>query len=166
MIEFFLTTMRYLLSLNSFPQINTHKLIQYYNVCYTHSNYLAFISYIVLCDVLSLHLICTIVLPVRIRVIADIVIYMCFVLQVQERVAFGKPLSEQSSMEQHVARSRAALEQSRLLVLKTAHMMDTVGNRVRSLLLLVVYNYYSSFSFYHQGSPKLIFHLTYNANNV
>jgi len=49
-------------------------------------------------------------------------------------VAFGKPLAEQSSMEQHVAQSRAALEQSRLLVLKTAYMMDTVGNRVRSVL--------------------------------
>lgn len=54
-------------------------------------------------------------------------------MQVQQREAFGKLLAAQSSMEQHVAQSRAALEQSRLLVLKTAHMMDTVGNRVRSL---------------------------------
>ena len=43
------------------------------------------------------------------------------------RIAFGKPLSEQGGLRQEVARSRIEIDQSRLLTLHTAHLMDTVG---------------------------------------
>lgn len=46
-----------------------------------------------------------------------------------ERVAFGKPLSEQGVIRDWIAESRVRLEQLRLLVLKTAWLMDTVGNK-------------------------------------
>ncbi|RGD57914.1 acyl-CoA dehydrogenase [Kitasatospora xanthocidica] len=46
-----------------------------------------------------------------------------------ERVAFGKPLAEQGVVQDWIAESRVRIEQLRLLVLKTAWLMDTVGNR-------------------------------------
>jgi acyl-CoA dehydrogenase len=46
-----------------------------------------------------------------------------------ERIAFGKPLSEQGVIRDWIAESRVRLEQLRLLVLKTAWLMDTVGNK-------------------------------------
>lgn len=46
-----------------------------------------------------------------------------------ERVAFGKPLSDQGVIRDWIAESRVKIEQLRLLVLKTAWLMDTVGNR-------------------------------------
>jgi acyl-CoA dehydrogenase len=45
------------------------------------------------------------------------------------RVAFGKPLAEQGVIQEWIAESRIRIEQARLLVLKTAWLMDTVGNR-------------------------------------
>lgn len=45
------------------------------------------------------------------------------------RVAFGKPLAEQGVVRQWIAEARLAIEQARLLVLKTAWMMDEVGNK-------------------------------------
>jgi Acyl-CoA dehydrogenases len=46
-----------------------------------------------------------------------------------ERVAFGKPLAEQGVVRDWIAQSRVRIEQLRLLVLKTAWLMDTVGNK-------------------------------------
>ena len=43
------------------------------------------------------------------------------------RVAFGKPIAEQGVIRQWIAESRNSIDQARLLVLKTAWMMDTVG---------------------------------------
>ena len=48
----------------------------------------------------------------------------------KSRVAFGKPIAQQGVIMEAIAESRAEIEQARLLVLKTAHMMDTVGNKI------------------------------------
>ena len=49
--------------------------------------------------------------------------------RVESRVAFGRPLSRQGVIREWIAEARVAVEQLRLLVLKTAWLMDTVGNR-------------------------------------
>ena len=49
--------------------------------------------------------------------------------RVSSREAFGRPLSEQGVIRDWIAESRVRLEQLRLLVLKTAWLMDTVGNK-------------------------------------
>jgi len=49
--------------------------------------------------------------------------------RVRARTAFGKPLAEQGVIQQWIADSRIEIEQVRLLVLKTAWLMDTVGNK-------------------------------------
>ncbi|BCL16463.1 acyl-CoA dehydrogenase family protein [Micromonospora sagamiensis] len=46
-----------------------------------------------------------------------------------DRVAFGRPLAEQGVVQEWIAESRVRIEQARLLVLKTAWLMDTVGNK-------------------------------------
>jgi acyl-CoA dehydrogenase len=46
-----------------------------------------------------------------------------------ERVTFGQPVSKRSNIRDWIAESRIELEMARLLVLKTAWLMDTVGNR-------------------------------------
>ncbi|MGC5030744.1 acyl-CoA dehydrogenase family protein [Micromonospora sp. DT229] len=49
--------------------------------------------------------------------------------RVTERIAFGRPLAEQGVVREWIAESRVRIEQARLLVLKTAWLMDTVGNK-------------------------------------
>ncbi|MFE6745107.1 acyl-CoA dehydrogenase family protein [Kitasatospora purpeofusca] len=49
--------------------------------------------------------------------------------RVLDRTAFGGPLAEQGVVQDWIAESRVRIEQLRLLVLKTAWLMDTVGNR-------------------------------------
>jgi acyl-CoA dehydrogenase len=49
--------------------------------------------------------------------------------RVKHREAFGKPLAEQGVIMEWIADSRIEIEQARLLTLKAAHMMDTVGNK-------------------------------------
>jgi len=46
------------------------------------------------------------------------------------RVAFGKPIAHQGVTIERIAEARIMIEQTRLLTLKAAHMMDTVGNKV------------------------------------
>jgi acyl-CoA dehydrogenase len=49
--------------------------------------------------------------------------------RVVEREAFGKPLAQQGVIQQWIAQSRIRIEAARLLILKTAWLMDTVGNK-------------------------------------
>ncbi|MGL4577054.1 MAG: acyl-CoA dehydrogenase family protein, partial [Burkholderiaceae bacterium] len=50
--------------------------------------------------------------------------------RLNSRVAFGKPISAQSVWHERIADARCAIDQARLLTLKAAYMMDTVGNKV------------------------------------
>jgi len=53
--------------------------------------------------------------------------FMC--KRLKARVAFGRPVAEQSVWHERIAESRIMIEQARLLTLKAAFMMDTVGNK-------------------------------------
>ncbi|MEY2769893.1 MAG: Acryloyl-CoA reductase [Pseudomonadota bacterium] len=50
--------------------------------------------------------------------------------RLDSRVAFGKKISAHSVWHERIAESRIMIEQARLLTLKAAYMMDTVGNKV------------------------------------
>jgi acyl-CoA dehydrogenase len=47
-----------------------------------------------------------------------------------KRVAFGKTIAQQTVTQERIAEARCSIEQARLLTLKAAYMMDTVGNKV------------------------------------
>ena len=47
----------------------------------------------------------------------------------KNRIAFGKSIAEQGVIRNWIAEARNEIEQARLLVLKTAWLMDTVGNK-------------------------------------
>ena len=47
----------------------------------------------------------------------------------KSRIAFGRPVSDQTVTQERIAESRIMIDQARLLVLKAAYMMDTVGNK-------------------------------------
>ena len=49
--------------------------------------------------------------------------------RVTARVAFGKTLAEQGTIRRDIAQSRIEIDQARLLTLRAAHLMDTVGNK-------------------------------------
>jgi acyl-CoA dehydrogenase len=49
--------------------------------------------------------------------------------RVTSRVAFGVPIADQGVVQEWIAESRIRIEQARLLVLKTAWLMDTAGNK-------------------------------------
>ncbi len=49
--------------------------------------------------------------------------------RVQTRVAFGRTLAEQGTIRADIAESRMEIEQARLLTMKAAYLMDTVGNK-------------------------------------
>jgi len=52
------------------------------------------------------------------------------VKRLSSRVAFGSEIARQSVWQERIAESRCLIEQARLLVLKAAYLMDTVGNKV------------------------------------
>ncbi len=49
--------------------------------------------------------------------------------RLKARVAFGGPIADQSIWHERIAQARCEIEQARLLTLKAAYMMDTVGNK-------------------------------------
>ncbi|XP_072456539.1 acyl-CoA dehydrogenase family member 10 isoform X2 [Notamacropus eugenii] len=58
--------------------------------------------------------------------------------RVKSRVAFGKPLAEQGTILADIAKSRADIDQARLLVLKAAHLMDVAGNKAAALDIAMI----------------------------
>ena len=52
---------------------------------------------------------------------------MC--VRVKARVAFGRPIAEQTVTLERIAQARIMIDETRLLTLKAAYMMDTVGNK-------------------------------------
>jgi acyl-CoA dehydrogenase len=49
--------------------------------------------------------------------------------RVKSRVAFGRALAEQGTIRADIADSRMEIDQARLLTLRAAYLMDTVGNK-------------------------------------
>jgi alkylation response protein AidB-like acyl-CoA dehydrogenase len=60
------------------------------------------------------------------------------VKRLKSRVAFGRPISEQGVWHERIANARIEIEQARLLCLKAAWMMDTVGNKDAKALIAMI----------------------------
>ncbi len=58
--------------------------------------------------------------------------------RVKSRVAFGKTLAEQGSIRRDLAESRIDIDQARLLTMRAAHLMDTVGNKAARLEIAMI----------------------------
>jgi acyl-CoA dehydrogenase len=58
--------------------------------------------------------------------------------RVQSRVAFGKPLAEQTVTLERIAEARIAIDQARLLVLKAADKMDKAGNKAAAMEIAMI----------------------------
>jgi len=61
---------------------------------------------------------------------------MC--MRTLSRVAFGKPVAEQTVTLERIAESRILIDQARLLVLHAAHAMDTVGNKAAAKQIAMI----------------------------
>ena len=59
-------------------------------------------------------------------------------VRASQRVAFGKPLSDHTSIRQEIAYSRCEIEQVRLLVLSAADKMDKLGNKESTDMIAMI----------------------------
>ena len=55
-----------------------------------------------------------------------------------ERIAFGRPISDQGVVRDWITQSRIEIEQARLLTMKAAYMMDTVGNKEAKMEIAMI----------------------------
>jgi alkylation response protein AidB-like acyl-CoA dehydrogenase len=60
------------------------------------------------------------------------------VKRLKARVAFGRPVADQGVWHERIANARIDIEQARLLCLKAAYMMDTVGNKEAKSLIAMI----------------------------
>jgi acyl-CoA dehydrogenase len=61
---------------------------------------------------------------------------MC--IRAQQRVAFGRHLADQGVIRERIAESRLQIEQARLLTMKAAWMMDTVGKKAAQVEIAAI----------------------------